>query len=158
MLRSPHLARTITRLRTAAASLSALALLGAAACGGDTATGPSIASGSYRLTGLAVGGVCCTTLPVSYSYGGSTYEVSSGTLTFSSSNAATFNLQVSGKQNGTAATLRGDAGTYSQNGGTITFTPSASGATPFTGTISDNDQIKIPVTLQGYSTTLRFER
>lgn len=153
MIRSVALTRAMPRLRVAAASVAAFFLLTAGACGGDELTGPATASGSYQLTGIAVGGVCCSGLPVTIASG---TQVTTGTLTFAS--GGTFNMQVAGTQGGNATTFRSDAGTYVQSGGTITFTPGGSSAAAFTGTISDNDQIRIPMTVQGYNTTLRFAK
>ncbi|HKG93648.1 MAG TPA: hypothetical protein VKA84_17205 [Gemmatimonadaceae bacterium] len=120
------------------------------------------AAGTYRLDAVIRTGTDSVNVPFTFTTGTSNFALNSATLTLTANsgvtNAGSFNMSVGGTQNGIATNLgMPTAGTWSQNGTTVTF--NGADFSTFTGTRSSNILRVTPVTIDGRgASTLRFTR
>jgi len=163
--------QTATRARrvtTVCLTLGASLLLRADSCdrdpnnGGIIGVGPTSAAGRYGLTTVVRPGTDSLAVPFTFTGNASTYVLSGATLNLtaaaSTTQSNTFTLTVSGTQNGLTTSMGiPGAGTWTQNGSTLTFAGVDGSA--FTGTLTNNVLRLSPITIETRSATaLRFTR
>lgn len=145
-------ARGIFRFRSAA-MFAALVALGA--CGGSDSTPPTVSeAGTYQLT--TVNG---QSLPVTITGTAlGTVVIQSATVVLTPGTPATFTANITGTENGGAATsILSAAGTYARSGSTLTFSVTGS-PIPFTGSIASdgNMTVGLPGAAIGTTGTLQL--
>ena len=162
--------QTATRARrvtTVCLTLASSLLLRADSCdrednGAIIGPGPTSAAGRYGLTTVVRPGTDSLAVPFTFTGNASTYVLSGATLNLtaaaSTTQSNTFTLTVSGTQNGLTTSMGiPGAGTWTQNGSTLTFAGVDGSA--FTGTLTNNVLRISPITIETRgASALRFTR